>query len=584
MAATVVDSLIVQLQLSDAEYKKAVNDAVKGTKDFKEATRRDSSDIEHYNRSMRDGFRSVRTEILGLFAVAAGAHTLKGFIADTINTQANLGFMSQNLNTSARDLDAWGKMAKTVGGDANSLTRSFQNISTGLQNFSMGEASSVVDAFRYIGVQLTERVNGRDQTRSFLDIMTEASSKIQSLTPQQQLAFAERGGFDAAGLKLLRMGPEAIQKMYREMQANSGVTDESVRKAQEAQKAWGEFLGEMRGVGQTVFEAASPAIVQLTQDLRDFGDWLNDHKDDVSGFFQDGVHLLEAITQWAKEGDNTGTKLMAIAAGLVAIRSGLLGLAVAKGGASVLTRLLGIGGAAAGAGMAVGAAAALYSSSLNSGEDAELLKNKVNLGYASAADREKFAVQYLQKKGGFTQEEAFAIVGNLKQETTGYDPKAVGDGGHAYGLAQWHEDRQANFRKQFGIDIKDSRFSDQLDFIAWELRGTHSRAYRKMQEASDVAGKAAAFSQYYEAPRDVEVEKARRAKLATQVMQNNLYPAGYNPSDIPVASTTTHQSEVNIQNLTVQTQATDAAGIARDLPAAMRENALINGLSSGMQD
>src|SRR5260363_90445 len=49
---------------------------------------------------------------------------------------------------------------------------------------------------------------------------------------------------------------------------------------------------------------------------------------------------------------------------------------------------------------------------------------------------------------GWTHKQAAGIVANLKIES-GLNPKAVGDGGKAYGIAQWHPPRQAEFRRAF---------------------------------------------------------------------------------------------------------------------------------------
>jgi Phage tail lysozyme len=109
-------------------------------------------------------------------------------------------------------------------------------------------------------------------------------------------------------------------------------------------------------------------------------------------------------------------------------------------------------------------------------------------GTGSAAE----AINFFVSKG-WTLEQAAGIVGNLQAES-GKNLKidSVGDGGQAYGIAQWHPDRQANFKKTFGKDIREANFQEQLAFVDWELKNTEIRAGNQLRQAK-TAEEAAKF-------------------------------------------------------------------------------------------
>lgn len=112
---------------------------------------------------------------------------------------------------------------------------------------------------------------------------------------------------------------------------------------------------------------------------------------------------------------------------------------------------------------------------------------------------------------GYTREQAAGIAANIKYESD-FKTDAVGDSGKAYGLAQWHPDRQANFKKVLGKDIKQSSFQEQLQFINWELSGPESRAKRALVGAKTPDEAAALFDKFYE--RSSGTTTARRMELA----------------------------------------------------------------------
>ncbi len=117
-------------------------------------------------------------------------------------------------------------------------------------------------------------------------------------------------------------------------------------------------------------------------------------------------------------------------------------------------------------------------------------------------------------KKGYSAEQAAGITANLQQESN-FNPQAVGDKGKAVGLAQWHSDRQREFKRVFGKDLKDATREEQLEFVHYELtQGSERRAGAKLRKAKTRGEAAATISQFYERPADVEGEKKRRAAMA----------------------------------------------------------------------
>lgn len=113
---------------------------------------------------------------------------------------------------------------------------------------------------------------------------------------------------------------------------------------------------------------------------------------------------------------------------------------------------------------------------------------------ANAATALKFFTQQ-----GWSAAQAAGIVGNLQAESgKNINPAAVGDGGQAYGIAQWHPSRQKDFQAQMGRPIKGSSFQDQLEFIQWEFNNTEKAAGNKLKAAQSAAAAAEIMDKFYE--------------------------------------------------------------------------------------
>ena len=115
---------------------------------------------------------------------------------------------------------------------------------------------------------------------------------------------------------------------------------------------------------------------------------------------------------------------------------------------------------------------------------------------------------------------AAGIVGNLMAESS-LRTGAVGDGGKAMSLAQWHPDRRAN-AKANGFDLSDPQ--QAIDFVMWELNNTENPAKQRLMKARTVQEAADLFALYFLRPAGAQTGNANnvhnitgRRKYAQQV-------------------------------------------------------------------
>lgn len=136
-------------------------------------------------------------------------------------------------------------------------------------------------------------------------------------------------------------------------------------------------------------------------------------------------------------------------------------------------------------------------------------------------------MQKLFESFGWTPEQAAGLAANAQRES-GINPSRTGDNGAAYGLMQWHADRQAQFRQMMGKDIRGSTLEEQAMFANWELRrGRESGAGRRLAGARTAMEAGAIVSQYYERPANGMFEAARRGQLAEAGLHAPLGTGGH---------------------------------------------------------
>jgi hypothetical protein len=136
--------------------------------------------------------------------------------------------------------------------------------------------------------------------------------------------------------------------------------------------------------------------------------------------------------------------------------------------------------------------------------------------------RKRQALEYFMKQG-WSKEQAAGLVANIGAEST-FNDKATGDNGKAYGIAQWHPDRQRNFEKWAGKSMRDSTYEEQLAFMQHELtHGTEKAAGDALRKTKTAYEAGSVVSQKYERPMD-KFGEANKRGLAAVSMNSALAP------------------------------------------------------------
>ncbi|HEV2366021.1 MAG TPA: phage tail tip lysozyme [Caulobacteraceae bacterium] len=138
------------------------------------------------------------------------------------------------------------------------------------------------------------------------------------------------------------------------------------------------------------------------------------------------------------------------------------------------------------------------------------------LAGAEAGRRRNQLMAFFMSKG-WSREQAAGIVANIERES-GYRADVYGDNGEAYGLGQWHADRQGAFARRYGKNIRQASLMEEADFYNYELTGgSEQAAGRRLRGARSAAEAGQIVSMYDERPADRAGEAAARGQLAANI-------------------------------------------------------------------
>lgn len=449
-----------------------------------------------------DGIAKSALQLGGVLATKLGIQKVVG---DFTNAGVALDNFNKLNGSSVENVQRLGYALKQQGGNAQDAFSMIKNIQNLMASPLTGNTGWMGEAARFgldPGV-----ITSASSTK---DAILNVADAFEHMNKVQQVQAGKALGWDDAQIRLVQSGRKAIEETFIQADKYNLLTEKQTKDAQRLSSAMIDFNKTFESLGNIIAGELTPAVAEMVENFNEF--------------YQDNKEMIDSGLKEFFGGVAENIELVTGALILMGGTSALRGLAA-------LRSLLGLGGGAGAGGAAAAAGASalvvvagflaslLYSEKLGDGEDGIVRARKAKERAASGGGPDplaELAVQHFMKSG-WTREQAIGIVANLDQESH-LDPTEVGDGGKAYGIAQWHPDRQEEFKKWAGKDIRQSTLEDQLNFVNYELiQGKERSAGDKLRGTSSASEAASIVSKYYERPYDREGEALRRGMKADKM-------------------------------------------------------------------
>ncbi|WP_175829721.1 phage tail tip lysozyme [Burkholderia cepacia] len=538
----------------DRVQKRFASAGAVGTRSFEKLTK----GIEQAARAAHTLVDKVVELVPGLAAIGA-AGTIAGLVGLT-NRFGNFGFAlnksSKLLGMNAQDLAAWHVAAKRAGVSADEFDSAMSSSQMSIRAAAFGADPHAMVLLQKMGVQIQRNKDGS------IDYYTTQMRLMRAIQGQRSVE-AQRdaaGTFGMGGLlPMLQQGTYDEDKA-RALRKGLIPTPDEIARAGQFKRDVNDLEDSVAGLGNSIGSHLLPILDPV---VNSFAAWLDKNRasiaDKLSAAVQKFVTWLSKI-DW----DDVSKKAKTLWDGIGGVKGVMIaiaGLTLAGPIASVASLISGLmtlttvtvpaaAGALAGLASAPVLAAILallHSKNLNEGEDGEVAKHQAKPGeewdgdpigkqhraVAEAATKDpKTAVAMASLQAmGWTKAQAAGMVANLWIESN-LNPNVVGDNGHAYGIGQWHEDRQADFKAWAGHDIRGSTLDEQLRFMNYELReGKFWAAGQRLHATKASQDSGRVVSKYYERPKNVEQEMDKRGSLADAI-------AGVTPPELTAPAAT----------------------------------------------
>lgn len=427
---------------------------------------------EASQRRFAEGVERMTERVKDLAKAAVVMGTAVGVaVVKVASDLDSLYFATKRIRASAGNIQAFEFAIKQMGGSGEAARAALEGLARFMRN-SPGAESFITG----LGVQ-TRDANGN--LRDTVELYAELAGVLKGMDSAQANAVAERLGLDDNTLQAIRSGDlKAYMADYLATLDKLGIKQDE---AAENSAKFTRKLNELRTIFGLLVEKYAAGIIGA----------------DHGKIWEPEIQAVQRFVEWVER--------------------------LGKGIGDVLNKLTG-----GKFGDWLGRTTAKVMASLGSKEALAALQANGDLPGASTPiaakgapksgpqDKRSMAMAFFQRMG-WSQAQAAGIVANLMSES-GLEPGAVGDNGQAFGIGQWHPDRQANFRRWAGKDIRQSTLQEQLAFVQYELtQGAEQKAGALLMAARNAQDAGSVVSRFYERPLAADAEASKRGALAVQL-------------------------------------------------------------------
>lgn len=228
----------------------------------------------------------------GLAAAFSVSAAISGAFARADNIRA-IEQTSDAIGAAIENVDAFGKAAEAMGGDAQGARDSLTDMAE-----KMGEAMSDVEsgaakAFKSLGISLKSADGG---TKDAITGMLDLAGAVEGLDRSAAVfKIKELGITDNRTVEMILKGRQELERMLRVQKEQGVVTKEAAENARKLTEATGSLKNMISSAGASFLDSIIPALTKVIEWLGKGVSWMQDNKDFVIGFFGSIAAVVTAL-------------------------------------------------------------------------------------------------------------------------------------------------------------------------------------------------------------------------------------------------------------------------------------------------
>lgn len=245
------------------------------------------------SQELATGFVSAAKSILAPLAALLSIGTVAAGFSAMVADVRELDQTATKLRSNVSDVDAFRRAVVAAGGDTAGATDSLVKFGEKLNEAADDAKSAAAKDFKDWGFALK---NANGEAINAADGMVRLAKSLEGVSQAQALARLKKLGIeDAATIELILKGAKAVEERIKAEKALGVVTDNQARKVRDYQALVGRLGNAFESFKNRVFSNILPAVIRGFEKLNAAFEWMGKNETLVKGFLIGIAGVLTAV-------------------------------------------------------------------------------------------------------------------------------------------------------------------------------------------------------------------------------------------------------------------------------------------------
>jgi len=249
-------------------------------------------DVEHQAGKTNVALNTMLKGGLAFLASAFSASKALQMVTARADTIEQMQRTADAAKVAIEDVDALGASVESIGGQAEGARASLESLGRSVAMALSKAEGPQAQAFSALKISLKD---ASGQAKDTIEVMRELADSVQGMDRRQaEMHLFRMGIADPKTIELIFKGRQELDRLMRVQKEQGVVTKEQAERSAKLQLGMAKLKKQLSDTGDSLADKMTPAVMKLVEWLGDFGDWIAKHDKLVTGFFT-GLAVVLAV-------------------------------------------------------------------------------------------------------------------------------------------------------------------------------------------------------------------------------------------------------------------------------------------------
>jgi hypothetical protein len=242
------------------------------------ATKEANEKIKEQTERGKEFFKGVTEAAAEFFGIMVAAAGMVEFIKSTLEAEVGAGRLAKTLNVDVEELEALQGAVKRVGGTSEGLDASLKGLNARLEMIAIhGPRSKMaLQVFAGLGISAVA-LKGKDA----IGVLGLLAEKMHGMSEAKAMGLGERLGLDEGTIRLLVKGKEGMAALVEHQKALGVASAEQGEQAEKLEQSMLDFKDSASATGRELLSVLMPALTGIANALAAVSGWMSEHGETV---------------------------------------------------------------------------------------------------------------------------------------------------------------------------------------------------------------------------------------------------------------------------------------------------------------